>query len=109
MVKIKLSEAAIADLQQVKDYITNELCNEKAAVNTVTRITKRLRILADYPQSGAPLSSIAGIETDYRFLVCGNYTAFYRFEEQTVEVSRILYGRRDFMRIMFGESEEDEM
>ncbi len=109
MVKVKLSEAAIADLQQIKDYITDELCNEKAAVNTVTKITKRLRILADYPQSGAPLSGIADIETDYRFLVCGNYTAFYRFEGQTVEVSRILYGRRDIMRILFGESEEDEV
>ena len=51
---------------------------------------------------GAPLSSIVDIETDYRFLVCGNYTAFYRYDEKFVYVIRVLYSRRDFMKILFG-------
>ena len=106
MAEIKLSEAAIVDLQQKKEYIANDLGNEKAAVNTISKITKDLRILVDYPRAGAPLSSVVDLETDYRFLVCGNYTAFYREYDNTVEVSRILYGRRDFMRVLFGESEE---
>lgn len=40
MAEIKFSPEAITDLQQTKAYITEELCNEQAAINTVTKITK---------------------------------------------------------------------
>jgi len=107
MAEIKFSPEAINDLQQTKAYITEELCNEQAAVNTAAKITKRIRILANFPESGAPLSSVIDIETDYRFLVCGNYTAFYRLENNMVYIVRILYGRRNFVQILFGEPQDN--
>lgn len=102
MAEIRFSPEAISDLQQTKAYIAEELCSEQAAVNTVANITKRIQQLSDFPESGAPLSSIVDFETDYRFLVCGNYTAFYRIENQTVNIIRVLYGRRNFMQVLFG-------
>ena len=107
MNEIKFSPEAISDLQQTKAYITNELCNEQAAVNTIAKITKRISMFADFPESGASLSTIVGFETDYRFLVCGKYTAFYRIENQTVNIIRVLYGRRNFVQILFGEPDEN--
>lgn len=107
MADISFSPEAVSDLQQTKVYITNELCNEQAAVGTIAKITSRIRELAAFPEMGAPLSSIVDFETDYRFLVCGNYTVFYRFENQTVYIVRVLYGRRNFMRILFGEPNEN--
>ena len=107
MTEIKFSLEAISDLQQTIAYITNELCNEQAAVNTIAKITKRIRMLADFPASGAPLFSIVGFETDYRFLACGKYTALYRIEDQTVHIIRVLYGRRSFMQILFGEPDDN--
>ena len=106
MAEIKFSQEAILDLPQHQAYITNELCNEQAAVNTIDKITKRIRVLADFPASDASLSSIVGFETEYRFLICGNYTAFYRIENQTVNIIRVLYGRRNFMQILFGEPDD---
>lgn len=96
------------DLQEIKAYITNELQNTTAALNLMKRITKKLRSLIDFPSMGVSLSSIADIETDYRFLVCGNYTVFYRYENETIYVVRILYGRRDFMKILFGDVPNNE-
>lgn len=107
MADISFSSEAVSDLQQTKAYITDELCNEQAAVNTIAKITGRIRELAAFPEMGAPLPSIVDFETDYRFLVCGNYTAFYRFENQTVYIVRVLYGRRNFMRILFREPNEN--
>ena len=107
MADISFSPEAISDLQQTKSYITDELCNEQVAVNAITKIMSRIRELAVFPKMGTPLSSIVDFETDYRFLVCGNYTAFYRFENQTVYIFCVLYGRRDFMRILFGEPSEN--
>lgn len=106
MTEIKFSPEAVNDLRQIRAYISEELYSEEAAVNTLSNIIKRIRILAQYPECGAPLSSIVNFETDYRFLVCGNYTAFYRVEEQTVYIVRILYGRRNFMQVLFGETKD---
>ena len=108
MAEIQFSPEAISDLQEIKVYITEELCNEQAAVNTIANITKQIRILADFPESGALLTSIIGFETDYRFLVCGNYTAFYRTENGLVYIVRVLYGRRNFIQILFGTPQDEQ-
>lgn len=107
MSEIKFSPEAKTDLQQIKVYIAFELCNEKAAVNTVSNIMKHIGQLSAFPLSGAPLSSVVDFKTDYRFLVCENYTAFYRVQNDTVYIVRVLYGRRDYMRILFGEPPEN--
>lgn len=103
MHEIIFSPEAIIDLQQIKTYIAEDLCNNQAAIDSVSKIIKRIQVLADFPEIGTPLSSITGFETDYRFLVCGSYTAFYRIENQTVNIIRVLYGRRNFIKILFGE------
>ena len=68
MVEISFSPEAVSDLQRAKAYITNELCNEQAAVNTINKIMGRIRELAAFPEMGVSLSSIVDFETDYRFL-----------------------------------------
>jgi toxin ParE1/3/4 len=108
MYKLKISPEAKNDLAKIKDYISQELCNPQAAVNLASRITKKIRGLSGNPGIGASLSSIMDIQTDYRFLVCTHYLIFYRYEDEVVFVSRILYGRRDYMRILFGNLPEDE-
>ena len=104
MNNLHLSEEAQNDLIEIKAYIEEELLNPSVALATVSRITKSLR----YAQAGAPLSSIAEIESDYRFIASGNYISFYRAYGSEVYVDRILYARRDYMRILFGDRTSDE-
>lgn len=108
MNNLVLSHLAQEDLLEIKAYITEELESPEAALRTVEGITKRIRALAAHGELGAQLSSITGIASEYRFLVCGNYLAFYRFEAQSVYVDRILYGRRDFMRILYDTQQKEE-
>ena len=108
MNNLHLSEEAQNDLLEIKAYIEEELLNPSAALATVSRITKSLRILQNHEQAGAPLSSIADIESDYRFIVSGNYISFYRAYGSEVFIDSILYARRDYMRILFGDSTTDE-
>ncbi len=103
MNNIHLSEEAQNDLMEIKAYIEEELLNPSAALATVSRITRSLRILRTYAQAGVPISSVADIESDYRFIVSGNYISFYRVYGKEVYVDRILYARRDYMRILFGD------
>lgn len=108
MNNLHLSEEAQNDLIEIKAYIEEELLNPSVALATVSRITKSLRILQTYAQAGAPLSSIAEIESDYRFIASGNYISFYRAYGSEVYVDRILYAHRDYMRILFGDHTSDE-
>ena len=78
MNEVYLSPEAENDLEKIKTYITEELENPAASLATVSRITNSLRILQDHASAGAPLSSVTDVESDYRFLVSGNYLTFYR-------------------------------
>ncbi len=108
MNNLHLSDEAHNDLLDIKSYIEEELQNPSATLETVSRIANSLRILQDYAQAEAPLSSIADIENDYRFIVSGNYISFYRTYGNEVFIDRILYARRDFLRILFGDNIVDE-
>lgn len=104
MAKIVFSPEAANDLQNTKEYIAVELDNPQASAKTVANIIRKIRVLSDFPESGALLSSIVSFESDYRFLVCGNYTVFYRTDSENVHIVRVLYGRRNFMQILFGKT-----
>ena len=105
---LQVSPQAKQDLHDIRSYITDELQNPTVAVNVITQITKKIRSLMDFPLIGTPLPAIVDIETDYRFLVCGNYTVFYRYDDTIVYVVRVLYGRRNFMKILFGGVTEND-
>lgn len=109
MNNLHLSMEAQNDLIEIKRYITEELLNPSAATNTVRTITVRLRLLQSFAYAGAPLSSAANIESDYRYLVCGDYLAFYRVYEPDIYIDRILNIRRDYMRILFGGTDTDDV
>lgn len=88
----------------IKQYITEELDSPAAAENTLKKILKNIRMLETQPFIGTPLSSVVNIDTHYRFLVYGSYLAFYYVENDDVFIVRILYGRRDYIKILFGDS-----
>ena len=54
-----------------------------------------------------------GVDTGYRYVTSGNYVTFYIGTHTTAQVVRVLYGRRDTIRILLGcsfqpeETEED--
>ena len=101
MHKLHLSPEAIHDLEAIRDYIAEELQNPEAALKTVGDITKRLRMLQTHSQLGAGLSSIVQMETDERFLVCGNYMAFYHLSPNVVYVDRVVYNKRNYQALLF--------
>ena len=105
---LHIAKKAQDDLAEIKQYIAEELSNPSAAVSTVKKITASIRILQDYALAGAALASVTDIQSDYRFLGAGNYIIFYRVHGKDVFVDRILYGRRDYLRILFGDIADDE-
>lgn len=65
-----------------------------------TSILDAVDVLAEFPESGAPLEPHINLDSPYRFITVGNYIAFYRFEENTVYVDRVLYQKRNYAKLL---------
>lgn len=71
------------------------------ALSTVTKITKTIRLLREHAFIGTPLSAIAKVSSEHRYLVSGNYMIFYRVQGREVSVDRVLYGRSNYLSALF--------
>lgn len=107
MAKIKLSPLAISDLQEIKSYISDDLSNPIAANRVINQIIDDYTLLETSPEMGISLSAKINITTDYRYLVSGKYIVFYKTDTEYVYISRILYGARDYIRILFNDEITD--
>lgn len=99
--KLYYSPEVRQDLEEIYEYIQTELSNPQAADTLITEILDAVDDLNDFPESGALLNLIIKEAPGYRYLVVKNYLIFYRFEEHTIYVDRILYGRRNYLKILF--------
>ena len=101
MNKLLYSPEALNDLDEIWTYINKELQDPAAAQKIVSDTLDTIEKLQDFAKLGPLLSSITEFESDYRFLVCGKYIAFYRVMGLDVHIDRVLYGRRNYMSILF--------
>ena len=108
MYNLQVSKLAQRDLFEIKAYIASDLENPTAAVSTVKRITQKIRRLQEHPLIGAPIASVSSANSDERFLVSGNYLVFYHVLEKDVFIDRVLYGGRDYLKILFEDALKEE-
>lgn len=94
-------------MEEIKAYLAEELKSPSAASAVLRKITNAIRTLRDFALIGAPLTSIVNVESDYRFLVAENYLVFYRACGKEVYVDRVLYGRRNYLRVLFGDKMDE--
>lgn len=107
MNKLNYSPEALNDLDEIWTYISEELKSPAAAQNTIISILDSIENLREFSEIGPFLSRVTGVESDYRFLVCGNYLVFYRTRSKDINIDRILYGKRNYLSILFGNPPEE--
>ena len=107
--KINYTSQSRRDLDAIWDSIFFDLQNPEGAEHTITRILDAIDQLELFAESGAPLSSISDAGRDERFLVSGKYLIFYHiaYNEHAVTIDRVLYGGRDYLRILFERTLEE--
>lgn len=89
--KVRLSAEARQDLLAIADYIARD--NPTRALSFVLELTQSCASLADMPRANAV---VARYESHgIRRRVHGNYSVFYRIENEHIAVIRILHGARD--------------
>lgn len=101
MADIHYSPTALNDLDEIWTYLSQNLCNPIAAQNTINGIMDAVDMLSDQPEMGVPLYFLSGLNSGYRYVIHGNYMAFYRTNRTDVYMDRVLYGKSDYMRVLF--------
>lgn len=94
------------DLDDLVDYISNELGSPASAERLFESILEKAHLFADFPGAAAVLRTPSGISTGYRYMICENWMVFFSLEEQRALVVRILYGKSNYMKTLFGEMEK---
>lgn len=108
MNNLQISPTAQNDLLDIKSYIAVDLSNPSVAMSTVKKITQKIRKLKDNPLMGAPIASVSPANSDERFLVSGKYLIFYHAFRNDIYIDRVLYGGRDYLRVLFRDALQEE-
>lgn len=100
--KVDVSEPAENDLRDIVRYISAQLSAPITATKMMDAIEEAIGGLTDMPQKCPPVTDERLASMGYRKLVVKNYIAFFTINENSkvVDVERILYGRRDWLRIL---------
>lgn len=100
MLPIFRTERAERDFREIVFYLDDK--SPAAADRFVDAIEQKLHLLSDFPLMGRSREELA---PGLRSVIVEKYVLFYRVEADSIQVVRILHGRRDFPSI-FREDEE---
>lgn len=96
------SELAVRDLDAICDFIAQT--DIKAASKLFDAIRKKCKLVADFPNMG---KDYRWVEPNLRGFVVEDYIVFYYPQEEGIQISRVINGRRDLKRLF--KRFEDEM
>ena len=88
--KLVISPKAREDLLEIDKYIGTD--NPRAALNFVSRIVERCRLVAQFPGAGRKRDEI---KHGYRSLTQGDYIILYMVLPEAVEIQRVIHESRN--------------
>lgn len=102
LVKLEYSQVVRKKLKRLRQELAQN-CGENNSKKIMSKITKGVRILETFPQSGTRISSQYGIECDYRYIFIERNYFFYRIKDNnTIIILEMFYEKENFMRKLFG-------
>ena len=100
--KVDISEPAENDLMDVVRYITSQLSAPVSALQMMELFEEAMAGLSDMPQRYPLVTDERLSQMGYRKLILKNYIVFFSIDDKNrvVNVERILYGRRNWLRFL---------
>ncbi len=82
------------DLNDIFEYLFRD--SPKSAAAFLEKSDRLIARLGSFPLSGSLPKDPVVRRKGYRILIVESYLVFYRFEEKTVSIDRILHGKRKY-------------
>lgn len=102
--KIRYTPEAMRDMDEVWDGVYEVSKEADVADRYVNDFIDEMEKKKEFPFSGIPIV-YRGLFTGFYAVHFKKYMAFYRVHDSYIEVIRIIMEKRDYMMILFGESE----
>lgn len=96
--RIKIYPSAQRDLQEIVEYLNT--LSQDAALSYYDLIVSEIASLSSMPMRCPHPRDLSLAAKGYRYLNIKNYLVFYIVSDDTVQIHRILYARRDYLRLL---------
>ena len=106
--KVYFSPEALTDLQQVKESVIEKFNDVELANQILRTIMKSAKNLQIFPGMGMEVRISASDSMGYRYLFVKKNYVFYRIEQDTIRIVRVLNEKQDYMRILYGITEDED-
>ena len=99
--EVVVTDMAREELEEIYDYIFNNLYNKTAADNLMNKIEHAIFSLEENPYKCVEVH-IKQNDDIYRKLVVGNYIVLYNIDNEykQIIIYRVIYGRRNYLKII---------
>ena len=100
--RVDVSGPAEGDLGEIIRYIASQLSVPISALRMMELLEEAMEGLSDMPQRYPFVADERLAQMGYRKLPVKNYIVFFSIDEKNkvVDIEGILYGRRDWLRIL---------
>ena len=96
--KVLIFPAAEQDLSDIVDYLNT--LSPDVALRYYDLLTEEIASLAQMPNRCPKPRDLALAAKGYRYLIVKDYLVFYVVSGNTVEIRRIVYGRRNYQSFL---------
>ncbi|MCL1874135.1 MAG: type II toxin-antitoxin system RelE/ParE family toxin [Clostridiales bacterium] len=104
--RIRIMKPAQADMHGIYRHIAGNLQNPAAAARRISLIDEKIQSLKENPARIPLVRDEYLASKGYRMIIAKSHLIFFIIREKAVvSVMRVLYGRRDWMRILRVEAE----
>ena len=104
MYKIRYSPESQKDMDRIWDDVLEASQDYDTADKYIEDFTDKIATMKNAPKTGIPLY-YRSLFTGFYSINFKAYKAFYRINDNYIEVIRILLAKMDYLKVLFGESE----
>ena len=100
---IEYSKESKEDLVGIKKYIKYNLQEPETANKLISKIRKSIKSiksLKDNPEIYTIIDDDIIRKLEIRKLIVDNYIVFYKIKNESIEIVRIMYGRRNWRNLL---------
>ena len=97
---IEYSKESKQDLIGIKQYIKYNLQEPEIAQKLITKIRTQIDSLKYSPEIYAIIDDDIIKKLEIRKLIVDNYIVFFRIKNDSIEIVRIMYGRRNWINLL---------
>ena len=97
---IEYSKESKEDLIEIKQYIKYNLQEPETANKLISKIRNSIKDLNNNPKIYAIIDDDIIRKLEIRKIIVDNYIVFYRIKNNSIEIVRIMYGRRNWINLL---------